>query len=55
MWYFATHGKSMDVIDFILNKENCTKHEAINKAKEILNHNIKKTKLITTWRSEDCS
>jgi hypothetical protein len=26
------------VIDFILNKENCTKHEAINKAKEILNH-----------------
>jgi predicted transcriptional regulator len=33
-----THGKSMDVIDFILNKENCTKHEAINKAKEILNH-----------------
>nr|WP_298656253.1 toprim domain-containing protein [uncultured Flavobacterium sp.] len=33
-----THGKSMDVIDFILYKENCTKHEAINKAKEILNH-----------------
>ena len=33
-----THGKSMDVIDFILNKENCTKHEAINKAKEILNY-----------------
>jgi DNA primase catalytic core len=33
-----THGKSMDVIDFILHKENCTKHEAINKAKEILNH-----------------
>ncbi|WP_063743217.1 CHC2 zinc finger domain-containing protein [Flavobacterium covae] len=33
-----THGKSIDVIDFILYKENCTKHEAINKAKEILNH-----------------
>ncbi|WP_423740196.1 CHC2 zinc finger domain-containing protein [Flavobacterium columnare] len=33
-----THGKSMDVIDFILHKENCTKAEAINKAKEILNH-----------------
>jgi DNA primase len=33
-----THSKSMDVIDFILYKENCTKHEAINKAKEILNH-----------------
>ncbi|MDH6254482.1 DNA primase [Chryseobacterium sp. H1D6B] len=32
-----THGKSMDVIDFILHKENCTKHEAIKKAEEILN------------------
>ncbi len=31
-----THGKSMDVIDFILHKENCTKHEAIKKAVEIL-------------------
>lgn len=31
-----THGKSMDVIDFILYKENCTKHEAIKKAIEIL-------------------
>ncbi|MCH4828205.1 CHC2 zinc finger domain-containing protein [Flavobacterium columnare] len=33
-----THGKAMDVIDFILYKENCTKAEAINKAKEILGH-----------------
>lgn len=32
-----THGKSMDVIDFILHKENCTKHEAILKSQEILN------------------
>ena len=31
-----THGKSMDVIDFILHKENTTKHEAIKKAQEIL-------------------
>ena len=31
-----THGKSMDVIDFILYKENCTKHEALKKAVEIL-------------------
>jgi len=31
-----THGKSIDVIDFILHKENCTKHEAIKKAQEIL-------------------
>ena len=36
-----THGKSMDVIDFILNKENCTKHEAINKAVEILGNSQK--------------
>jgi DNA primase len=34
-----THGKSIDVIDFILHKENCTKHEAINKAVEILGRN----------------
>ncbi len=34
-----THGKSIDVIDFILHKENCTKHQAINKAIEILGHN----------------
>jgi len=33
-----THGKSIDVIDFILHKENCTKADAINKAKEILGH-----------------
>jgi len=27
----------MDVIDFIMHKENCTKHEEIKKAEEILN------------------
>jgi len=32
-----THGKSMDVIDFILHKEKCTKREAILKAKELIN------------------
>jgi DNA primase len=32
-----THGKSMDVIDFIMHKENLSKHEAIKKAQEILN------------------
>ena len=31
-----THGKSMDVIDFIMHKENCTKHEAILKAKSMI-------------------
>ena len=34
-----THGKAIDVIDFILHKENSTKHEAINKAVEILGRN----------------
>jgi DNA primase catalytic core len=32
-----THGKSMDVIDFIMYKESCTKSEAIQKATEMLN------------------
>jgi len=31
-----THGKSMDVIDFILHKEGCSKHQAIEKAKELI-------------------
>lgn len=34
-----THGKSLDVIDFIMYKESCTKHEAIVKAKEMINGN----------------
>jgi DNA primase len=29
-----THGRSLDVIDFVLHKENCTKHEAIEKCKQ---------------------
>ena len=33
-----THGKSMDVIDFIMLKENTTKAEAIKKCVEMLNH-----------------
>jgi DNA primase len=31
-----THGKSMDVIDFIMYKEGCSKHEAIEKAVSFL-------------------
>jgi DNA primase len=31
-----THGRAMDVIDFILHKEGCTKHEAILKAKAMV-------------------
>ena len=26
-----THGKRLDVIDFVMHQENCTKHEALNK------------------------
>jgi DNA primase len=33
-----THGKSLDVIDFIMHKENLSKHEAILKAKELTGH-----------------
>lgn len=32
----STHGKSMDVIDFIMHKENLTKHEAIEKAVQLI-------------------
>ena len=31
-----THGKALDVIDFILYKEQCSKHEAILKAKALV-------------------
>ncbi|WP_410881668.1 CHC2 zinc finger domain-containing protein [Myroides sp. DW712] len=31
-----THGKSMDVIDFVMHQENATKAQAINKCKAIL-------------------
>ena len=29
------HGRALDVIDFVMEKENCTKHEAILKAQEM--------------------
>ena len=32
----STHGKSMDVIDFIMHKENLSKHEAIEKAVQLI-------------------
>lgn len=32
----STDGKSLDVIEFILHKENCTKHEAIKKAESMI-------------------
>ena len=33
-----THGKSLDVIDFVLHKENTDKHNAILKCVEIINY-----------------
>jgi DNA primase len=35
----STHGKSMDVIDFIMHMEKITKHEAIEKAKSFSSSN----------------
>lgn len=32
------HGKAIDVIDFILHQEGISKHEAINKAKELIGY-----------------
>jgi len=33
-----THGKSMDIIDFVLHKENTDKHNALLKCAEIINY-----------------
>ena len=40
------NGKAIDQIDFIMHKESCTKHEAINKAR-ILSGEYPKSKTIT--------
>lgn len=34
-----THGKSLDVIDFVMHKESCTKHEAIKKCEAMTGGN----------------
>jgi DNA primase len=34
----SLNGKAIDQIDFIMHKESCSKHEALNKAKGLLNH-----------------
>lgn len=31
-----THGKALDVIDFVMHKESCSKHEAIQKCKQLI-------------------
>jgi DNA primase len=38
-----THGKSMDVIDFIMYKENCSKHEALATCKTMIEGTSSKT------------
>lgn len=43
-----THGKSMDVIDFILHKESCTKAEAIQKAAALAGNSITSTTATST-------
>jgi len=35
-----THGKSLDVIDFVMHKEGCTKHEALEKCKAMVNGSV---------------
>jgi len=36
-----THGKSLDVIDFVMHKESCTKHEALEKCKAMIGGELK--------------
>jgi DNA primase len=38
-----THGQSMDVIDFVMHKEGCTKHEAIQKCKQLIGGDLSRT------------
>ena len=51
------HGKAIDQIDFIMHKENCTKHEAILKAKSLITEQsiISKPKLNKMNQSQDQS
>lgn len=42
-----THGKSLDVIDFVMHKESCTKHEAIEKCKNLITGNVTPVQQLT--------
>jgi DNA primase len=42
-----THGKSLDVIDFIMHKESCTKHDAIKKSERLLAGNVSPAQKLT--------
>lgn len=46
----STHGKAIDVIDFIMYHEKCTKHEAIKKAGQIINPTASIQATTTTLR-----
>jgi DNA primase len=47
------NGKAVDVIDFILHKENCTKHEAIKKAVEIIGGGLRQVQPPQTATSKN--
>ncbi|MDR6571343.1 toprim domain-containing protein [Chitinophaga ginsengisegetis] len=38
-----THGKALDVIDFVMHKESCSKHEAIQKCKQLIGGSVYQT------------
>lgn len=42
-----TNGKSLDVIDFVMHKEGCSKHEAIKKCESLLTGNINPAQELT--------
>lgn len=42
-----THGKSLDVIDFVMHKEGCTKHDAIKKCENLLTGSISPARELT--------
>lgn len=48
-----THGRSMDVIDFIMQKENCSKHEAIVRAEAMIGYLQGKVAHRSTVQQED--
>lgn len=48
----STHGKSMDVIDFIKNMEKCNKHEAIKKAQTLIDGNVPAQEFIAAPKSQ---
>ena len=50
-----THGKSLDVIDFVMYKEGCSKHEAILKCKALIGGSVPATPARNYSRAETMS